>query len=146
MKYICGRITSFPDPSESIKSREFSKLQPHLKGLMGEANLRYARGDHETAKRMCYEVIRQAPTAFEPYFTLAQMYQTSNVKKYKGFLMLANHLNPTHVAVVCSLVDLYIQEGEIVGAIRCYSRAIKYAPRVLFFHERRLELLNKTGK
>ena len=35
------------------------RLEPALQGLMGEANLRFARGDAETAERMCMEVIRQ---------------------------------------------------------------------------------------
>ncbi|KAJ8928795.1 hypothetical protein NQ314_018594 [Rhamnusium bicolor] len=61
--------------------KETTKLSPHLKGLMGEANLRYARGDLETAKKMCFEVIRQVPDAYEPYLTLSQMYETTNLKK-----------------------------------------------------------------
>ena len=30
-----------------------------MQGLMGEANLRFVRGDRDTAVRMCMEVIRQ---------------------------------------------------------------------------------------
>lgn len=61
-----------------------SKLSVHLRGLMGEANLRFARGEVELAKKMCFEVIRQSPEAFEPYLTLAQMYENQNIKKYRG--------------------------------------------------------------
>lgn len=51
---------------------------------MGEANLRFARGEVELAKKMCFEVIRQSPNAYEPYLTLAQMHENINLKKYKG--------------------------------------------------------------
>ncbi|MGH0161267.1 UNVERIFIED_CONTAM: hypothetical protein FKN15_053805 [Acipenser sinensis] len=36
-----------------------SKLPKALRGLMGEANIRYARGDKEDAITMCMEIIRQ---------------------------------------------------------------------------------------
>ena len=34
------------------------KLGPALQGLMGEAHLRFARGDVENGKKMCLEIIR----------------------------------------------------------------------------------------
>lgn len=52
----------------SISSRYFvcvqerrhrSKLPRALRGLMGEANIRYARGEKEDAIMMCMEIIRQ---------------------------------------------------------------------------------------
>ena len=36
-----------------------SKIPKALRGLMGEANLAYARGAHEDAVKMCMEVVRQ---------------------------------------------------------------------------------------
>ncbi len=44
---------------------------------MGEANLRYARGDRETAIKMCMEIIRQDPAAPEPFQTLSTLYEES---------------------------------------------------------------------
>jgi hypothetical protein len=41
---------------------------------MGEANLRFVRGDIDTAIRMCMEVIRQDPAVAEPFQTLATLY------------------------------------------------------------------------
>ncbi|XP_050510726.1 general transcription factor 3C polypeptide 3 [Diabrotica virgifera virgifera] len=120
-----------------------SKLPAHLKGLMGEANLRYARGDLETAKKMCFEVIRQAPDSYEPYLTLSQMYETTNQKKYKAYLMLASHLAPTSIATTCRLAELCIQDGETEEAIKCYSRSIKYNLTNFFLHKKRLELLEQ---
>lgn len=121
-----------------------SKLSPHLKGLMGEANVRYARGDLETSKKMCFEVIRQIPDAYEPYLTLSQMYENTNPKKYKGYLMLASHLASSDTGILMRLADLHMQEGEVESAIKCYSKAIKVKPKNLFLHEKRLELLEKS--
>ena len=41
---------------------------------MGEANLRFVRGETDTAIRMCMEVIRQDPAVAEPFQTLATLY------------------------------------------------------------------------
>ncbi|CAH1971848.1 unnamed protein product [Acanthoscelides obtectus] len=120
-----------------------SKLDATLKGLMGEANLRYARGDIETAKRMCFEVIRQCPEATEPYFTLSQIYENVNRKKYKGYLLLAAHLEPSNTGLVNRLAEVSLQDNNIEGAIRWYSRGIKYYPRNIEFHLKRLELLKQ---
>lgn len=129
---------------EKRKSRkEISKLSPHLKGLMGEANVRYARGDLETSKKMCFEVIRQVPDAYEPYLTLSQMYENTNPKKYKGYLMLASHLAPCDIGILTRIADLHMQEGEVEQAIKCYSRALKVSPRNLYLHQKRLELMEQ---
>ncbi|XP_060522764.1 general transcription factor 3C polypeptide 3 [Cylas formicarius] len=125
--------------------RQISKLPAHLKGLMGEANLRYARRDYETAKKMCFEIIRQAPDAYEPYWTLAQMYENSNFKKYKGFLMLACHVQPSNVNLWCRLAEVELQESQIAEAIDCYSKAIKAEPQNLELHAKRIELAEKKA-
>ncbi|XP_018570885.1 general transcription factor 3C polypeptide 3 [Anoplophora glabripennis] len=122
-----------------------SKLSPHLKGLMGEANLRYARGDREIAKKMCFEVIRQSPDAYEPYLTLSQMYENTNLRKCKGFLMLASHLASSNVSIWCRLAEVFQQEGNIMEAVRCYSKAIKYEPKNIWLHKKRIELLEHKG-
>nr|CAI5838401.1 unnamed protein product [Callosobruchus analis] len=129
--------------SAPIRGPAPSKLDATLKGLMGEANLRYARGDIETAKRMCFEVIRQCPEAAEPYHTLAQMYENVNMKKYKGYLLLACHLEPSNVVLVCRLAEVCVQENNVLGAIRWYSRGIKHSPRNIELHIKRLELLKQ---
>lgn len=67
---------------------------------MGEANLRFARGELELAKKMCFEVIRQVPDAIEPYLTLAQMYENNNIKKYKGKLYLASGIEDISKRIV----------------------------------------------
>lgn len=45
-----------------------TKLPKDLRGLMGEANLAYARGAHEDAIKMCMEVVRQGRYLFS-FFT-----------------------------------------------------------------------------
>ncbi|KAG5867318.1 hypothetical protein JTB14_017856 [Gonioctena quinquepunctata] len=128
--------------------RDISKLPIHLKGLMGEANLRYARGDLETAKRMCFEVIRQASESYEPYLTLSQMYEATNSKKHKAYLMLASHLAPSKADIALRLAELYVQDGEIVEAIKCCTRTVyrTTAKDNLTVHMKRIELLEKKGE
>lgn len=40
------------------KAKKTSKLPRDLQGLMGEANMNFARGVYEEAVKMCMEVIR----------------------------------------------------------------------------------------
>ncbi|CAH1154636.1 unnamed protein product [Phaedon cochleariae] len=131
---------------EGIIRKDLTKLSPHLKGLMGEANLRYARGDLETAKKMCFEVIRQAPDAYESYLTLAQMYESTNSRKHKAYLMLASHLAPGNEAIACSLAELFTQDGDVDEAIKCYSRILLKKPRNLEIHMKRMQLLEQKGR
>ena len=71
------------------------RLDPALQGLMGEANLRAARGDTDTAERMCMEVIRQDPTAPEPFQALATLYEEQGeLERSLQFGLLAAHLAP----------------------------------------------------
>lgn len=131
-------------------------------GLMGEANLRFARGETELAKKMCFEIIRQAPDAYEPYLTLAQIYENHNVKKHKGkwfrkrnnlrkvincivvgFLMLAGHLQPSNADIWCQLAEVELQENQISAAVNCYNRAIHGAPKDVDLHMKRLKLIQE---
>lgn len=44
--------------SKNRPKRTRRNLPAALQGLMGEANLRYARGEIKLATQMCYEIIR----------------------------------------------------------------------------------------
>ena len=52
-------------------------------------------GDEETAERMCMEVIRQDPTAPQPFQTLATLYEEQGeIERSLQFGLLAAHLAP----------------------------------------------------
>ena len=72
-----------------------NKLDPALQGLMGEANLRFVRGEVDTAIRMCMEVIRQEPGVPEPFQTLSALYEESGEHdRALQFALIAAHLAP----------------------------------------------------
>ncbi|KAL3193193.1 hypothetical protein MRX96_018024 [Rhipicephalus microplus] len=50
-------------------------LPRYLRGLMGEANMCFARGRYEDAVKMCLEIVRLAPTSPLPFQTLAMIYE-----------------------------------------------------------------------
>lgn len=75
------------------RQRRRCVLPAALQGFMGEANLKYARGENELAEKICLEIIRQVPLAPEPFLTLAQIHD-SNPEKYLQFSLIAAHLNP----------------------------------------------------
>lgn len=127
---------------EPTRSRG-TKLPPHLNGLMGEANIRFARGDHGTAEKMCLEVIRQFARAPEPYLTLAQMYENTNPVKSLEYNMIAAFCNPRNVDLWVRLAQLSMNIGNISQAIVCYSNAIRAQPTNVDLHLKRISLLSK---
>lgn len=41
-----------------VQVKSHPKLPRHLQGLMGEANMKFARGETDEAIKMCMEVVR----------------------------------------------------------------------------------------
>ena len=90
---------------------------------MGEANLRFARGDHETAIRMCMEVIRQDPTAPEPFQTLSTLYEESgDQEKCLQFALIGAHLAPQDADEWVRLADMSLELDDAMQASVCYKK------------------------
>ena len=122
------------------------RLDPALQGLMGEANLRYARGDKETAVRMCMEVIRQDPTAPEPFQTLSTLYDGGeDQEKSLQFALIAAHLAPQDPDDWARLADMSLELGDLKQASICYKKAIEANVENLHFHWERCNLLEQLG-
>ena len=122
------------------------RLEPALQGLMGEANLRFARGDVETAERMCMEVIRQDPSAPEPFQTLATLYEEQGeIEKSLQFGLLAAHLAPQDGEEWSRLADMSLEQGQTGQAADCYRKAIDADPSNARYHFTRAELLERMG-
>lgn len=112
-----------------------------LQGLMGEANLSYARGQNELAEKICLEIIRQVPLAPEPFLTLAQIHD-SNPEKYLQFSLIAAHLNPADSDQWVRIAQFCIEQNDIKRAINCYTKAIKFNPKNIELRLKRIRLLD----
>ncbi|XP_017281749.1 general transcription factor 3C polypeptide 3 isoform X2 [Kryptolebias marmoratus] len=127
--------------------RHGSKLPQALRGLMGEANIRYARGDQEDAIMMCMEIIRQAPLAYEPFSTLAMIYEDNeDVEKALQFGLIAAHLNPSDCEEWIRLAEMSLEQDNVRQAIICYSKAIKYDPTNVRYLWERSSLHMRLGE
>ncbi|XP_049877459.1 general transcription factor 3C polypeptide 3 [Pectinophora gossypiella] len=122
------------------KNRKYTRLSAALLGLMGEANLRFVRGDKETAEKMCHEIIKQVPNAPEPYQTLAQIYEHDTEKSLQ-FSLLAAHLSPPDANEWLRLAAISKQRNDIKQEMICYAQAIKAEPQDLSIHMKRLNFL-----
>lgn len=129
------------DKMRDGRQRRRCVLPAALQGLMGEANLRYARGQNELAEKVCLEIIRQVPLAPEPFLTLAQIHD-SNPEKYLQFSLIAAHLNPADSEQWMRIAQICIEQGDIKRAINCYTKAIKFNPKDIDLRLKRIELLN----
>ncbi|CAN8009953.1 unnamed protein product, partial [Ixodes pacificus] len=115
-----------------------SRLPKDLQGLMGEANLCFARGDHEDAIKMCMEVIRLVPRAPEPFQTLGMLYEEmGNPAKALQFSLIGAHLSPDDADEWARLGELSLEQGDVRQATTCYARAVRADPSNL---DLRLEL------
>ncbi|XP_035789013.1 general transcription factor 3C polypeptide 3-like [Anopheles albimanus] len=130
---------------KSTKRRQRRFLPPALQGLMGEANLCYARGDTSTAKDLCLEIIRQVPLAYEPFITLAQLYEGNDPEQYLECSLIAAHLNPSDIELWMRVAETSIEQGNIDQALKCYTRAIKYEPKNVDLRLKRAQLTEKKG-
>lgn len=132
------------DKMRDGRHRRRCVLPAALQGLMGEANLRYARGQNELAEKVCLEIIRQVPLAPEPFLTLAQIHD-SNPDKYLQFSLIAAHLNPADSEQWVRIAQFYIEQGDVRRAINCYTKAIKFNPKDIDLRLKRIELLESIN-
>ncbi|XP_029331150.1 general transcription factor 3C polypeptide 3 [Mus caroli] len=128
------------------EKRPRSKLPRALRGLMGEANIRFARGEHEEAILMCMEIIRQAPLAYEPFSTLAMIYEDQgDMEKSLQFELIAAHLNPSDTEEWVRLAEMSLEQDNIKQAIFCYTKALKYEPTNVRYLWERSSLYEQMG-
>ncbi|KAM9828933.1 general transcription factor 3C polypeptide 3 [Syngnathus typhle] len=127
--------------------RNRSKLPRALRGLMGEANIRYARGEKDDAIAMCMEIIRQAPLAYDPFSTLAMIYEDEgDLDKALQFSLIAAHLNPTDCEEWIRLAEVSLEQENVRQALVCYNKAVKYAPTNIRYLWERCSLLMRLGE
>ncbi|XP_064477009.1 general transcription factor 3C polypeptide 3-like [Ornithodoros turicata] len=107
-----------------------SRLPRDLQGLMGEANLRFAKGDHEDAIKMCMEVIRLVPIAPEPFQTLGMIYEEmgDSVKSLQ-YALIGAYLSPEDADEWARLGELSLEQGDVRQASTCYARAVRADPQ-----------------
>uniref|UniRef100_A0A182SY21 Uncharacterized protein n=1 Tax=Anopheles maculatus TaxID=74869 RepID=A0A182SY21_9DIPT len=97
---------------KSVYRRQKRCLPTALQGLMGQANLCYARGDTKTAEDICMEIIRQLPLAHEPFITLAQIHEMSDPEKYLQYSLIAAHLNPSDSEQWLHVAEIFIERDD----------------------------------
>lgn len=139
-----------PDERKVVKSTHARRMRrflpPALAGLMGQANMCFAKGDHDSALQMCLEIIRQVPTAPEPFQTLAELYEERGMKeKSLQFAMIAAHLNPRDSEQWIHLGERSLQQNNISEAITCYTKAVKYDSNNINAHIIKAQLLDQKG-
>ncbi|XP_025602631.2 general transcription factor 3C polypeptide 3 isoform X5 [Athalia rosae] len=126
--------------------RKRRTLPVALQGLMGEANLRFARGEVALASQMCMEIIRQVPSAPEPFHTLAMIYEHDQPEKSLQFALIAAHLSPKDADQWIRLANLSLESGNVKQTITCYSKAIQASPKDITLYQKRAKLQEQIGE
>lgn len=128
------------------QERQRSKLPRDLAGLMGEANLCFARGKHDDAIRMCQEIIRNAPTCAEPFDSLGTHYEgVGDDEKAIEFLHIAAYLQPSNSDAWVRVAEIATKRQDFKLATTCYTKAIKGSSGEPILHWRRCLLYEKLG-
>lgn len=125
--------------------RRRPQLSTALQGLMGQANLCFARGQIPMAEKICYEIIRQNPLAAEPFLTLAEIYESRDTEKFLNFLTIAVHLNPSDRYQWIRIAEMHIAQGNLQRARIYYTRAIKVHASDYDLRLRKARLLEMMG-
>ncbi|RWS28309.1 general transcription factor 3C polypeptide 3-like protein, partial [Leptotrombidium deliense] len=122
------------------------RLPRDLMGLVGEANLCFARGQHEDAIRMCLEVKRLAPTAPEPFQTLGMLYEEmEDMEKAFQYHLIAAYLCPSDGDNWIKVAEMAVKLKHFQQAITCYSHAIKIFPTNIELLWQRCKLHENLG-
>ncbi|XP_033737271.1 general transcription factor 3C polypeptide 3-like [Pecten maximus] len=136
-----------------VKKRKYvrknsNKMIPkHLKGLMGEANLKFARGETEEAIQICMDIIKEAPRAILPYQTLAVIYETTgDMQKALEFHTLAAYLNPKDAEQWGRLAEMFLDQNQTSQAVIAYSQAIRSDPKNPHYIMERIKLYEELGE
>ena len=113
------------------RRRRRGMTEPALRGLVGEANIRMARGDTDTAEKMFHEVITQNPYLPEPYEGLATLYEgCDQPERALLFDQLAAHMKPgvTSGEEWARLGADALKLEHTSQAADCYRRAVSKSP------------------
>ncbi|XP_044587048.1 general transcription factor 3C polypeptide 3 isoform X2 [Cotesia glomerata] len=135
---VAEKPSMVKEPPRKRRRRNQSRRQQlptALKGLMGEANLQYARGHNEVAIRMCMEIIREVPSAPEAYQTLSMIYESEDPEKALHFALIAAHLSPKDCDQWINLANKSLQRRDLRQAITCYLKAIASNPKNVALYE-----------
>ncbi|EAA07253.3 AGAP010426-PA [Anopheles gambiae str. PEST] len=137
-----GNLQGSPRTEGKVTLRRQRRFLPAaLQGLMGQANLCYARGDVRTAEDLCMEIIRQVPLAHEPFITLAQIHEMDDPEKYLQYSQIAAHLNPSDAEQWARVAEIFIERGDIDEALKCYTRSIRANPKNIDMRLKRARLM-----
>lgn len=140
--FVKRRKDEAEDPLELRAKRRRNRVLPiEIQGLMGEANLAYARGDTNKAIDACVEVIRYAPKASEPFQLLALLFSEmgQNEKALKVGLIAAQ-LNKDPDEWI-QLIQQAVIEGDVELILFCYNNAIQCDPKNIQLHLERIKIL-----
>ncbi|KAL3225321.1 hypothetical protein MRX96_049247 [Rhipicephalus microplus] len=115
------------------ETRNVAKGLPrYLRGLMGEANMCFARGRYEDAVKMCLEIVRLAPTSPLPFQTLAMIYEElRDPNRSLQFGLIAAYLGTQDASEWSRLTQLCLEQGVVRKAALCLIRALRVDPHDL---------------
>lgn len=116
-------------------------LPIEIQGLMGEANLAYARGETNKAIDACLEVIKYAPKASEPFQLLSLLYsEIGQSDKALRVGLIAAQLNKDPDEWI-QLIQQAVIEGDEELILFCFNNAIQCDPKNIQLHIERIKLL-----
>lgn len=140
----------YEDDSDSRSAGKVrkSRLPRDLAGLMGQANVSFARGEYSDAILMCQEVIRLAPRCAEPFISLAEHYHgIEDDEKAEQLYLIAAYLQPSNTHLWVRVAESATKRREFRLAATCYTKAIRADKNEssILYHLRRCNLYEKLG-
>lgn len=132
---------------DSTRGRK-TRLPRDLAGLMGQANVSFARGEYNDAILMCQEVIRLAPRCADPFISLAEHYhEIGDDEKAEQLNLIAAYLQPSNTHLWVRVAESATKRREFRLAATCYTKAIRADKNesCIRYHLRRCNLYEKLG-
>jgi general transcription factor 3C polypeptide 3 (transcription factor C subunit 4) len=118
-------------------------LPQEIQGLMGEANLAFARSEKNKAIDICLEVIKNAPNASEPYQLLSLLYsEIGDTEKALKVGLISAQLNKDQDEWI-QLIQQALIEGNEELILFCYNNAIQCNPFNIEIHLARIKFIEE---
>lgn len=131
---------------EGPRSRQMGKIPLALRGLIGQAKMFMLKKNYDMAIKICGNILKECPSASEPFFTLSDIYeQMGNLKKSLETAVVGSSLSSVTSEDWVLLGETCESNNMLSLTEFCLKKAIQKDKRNVDLHIKRASILEQLG-
>ena len=144
---IAGSLGLDLQPKRARKKGKKRQLDDKVSRALGSANILYAQGKLEDAKRLLMHVVKASPDTLDAFQTLAQIYEELGEKeKALKFMLIAAHLDDKNTEQWKLLAQKSMESNELRQAVYCLSKVLQLRPGDAECRRARADIYEMVGE